>query len=523
MSAEDAITYDVAIVGAGPAGLSCAIRLKQQQPDRRVCILEKGAQVGAHILSGAVLEPSVLNQLLPHWQELNPPQHTPVKQEQFQLLTAKHVLPLPVPSAMHNKGNFIISLGAWCQWLATQAEALGVDIFPGFAAKAVVFDDQNRVIGIKTGDMGVTKDGEQSTRYQPGIVIKATHSVLAEGCRGSLSEQVIDHFKLRANTQHQSYALGIKEVWRITDKHHQLGKVWHGVGWPLPTHDHTYGGSFMYHLPDSLMAIGLVVGLDYRNPHLDPHRSMQQLKTHPHIAPLFEGAERISYGARSLNEGGFQSIPQLHFPGGLLVGCSAGFVNITKIKGIHNAMHSGMLAADTLASSASDLSHYQDAVHASSICEELKAVRNIRPGFARFGVWGGLAHAAIDNYLLRGRAPWTWAHRCADHEATQPAKNCSPITYPKADNTLVFDKPSSLHLSNTNHEEDQPCHLQVKDTVDACLNHCCPARVYELDAEGQLLMHPSNCLHCKACDIKDHCHVTWTPPQGGEGPNYQEM
>lgn len=532
--AHESMEYDVVIVGAGPAGLSCAIRYAQlcreanQQP--KICVLEKGAEVGAHILSGAVFEPRALNELLPEWQTMNAPINTPVTSDEFLALSSRKAFKLPTPPQMHNTGNYIISLGLLCRWLAKHAESLGVEIYPGFAANAVLYNDQNQVMGIATNDLGRDKQGAPKNTFQAGMHLLAKHTIFAEGCRGSLTQQLIKKYQLDKNSQPQTYAIGIKEIWEITPEKHQAGKVTHTVGWPLDPK--TYGGSFLYHWEKNLLSIGLVIGLDYENPYLNPYEELQRFKHHPSVATLLEGGRCLSYGARALNEGGWQSIPQLTFPGGLLVGCAAGFMNVPKIKGSHTAMKSGMLAAESLISG----NDYEHALRNSWIKDDLYPVRNIRPGF-RFGLLPGLINAGIETYLLRGKAPWTLSHK-ADYTYLKPAKNYQAIVYPKHDGIISFDKMTSLQRANVFHEENQPVHLVLKDnSVPVRINwqeyagpeaRYCPAGVYEFidDEQGnrQLHINAQNCIHCKTCDIKDPTqNITWETPEGGGGPNYSNM
>ena len=536
--------FDVVIVGAGPSGLAAAIRLRQLSAERdqdiSVCVVEKGSEVGAHILSGAVLEPRSLNELIPDWADKDAPLKTPAARDRFLYLTQKRAVQLPTPPQMHNTGNYIISLGNLCRWLANQAEELGVEIFPGFPASEVLYDDAGTVRGVATGDMGVGRGGEPKDSYEPGVELVARQTLFAEGCRGSLTKTLANRFNLRDGVDPQTYAIGIKELWEIEASRHEAGLIIHTVGWPLGSD--TYGGSFLYHLEDNQVAIGFVIGLDYSNPYLSPFDEMQRFKTHPSIRPTFEGGRRIAYGARALNEGGFQSVPKLSFPGGLLIGDAAGFLNVPKIKGTHTAMKSGMTAAeavfDALAQGeGGEISAYAERLQQSWLWDELRQVRNIRPAF-RWGLWGGMAYAGLDTYVLRGRAPWTLHHH-PDHTSLKKASECSKIDYPKPDGEISFDKLSSVYLSGTNHEEDQPVHLQLRDPevpirvnlaqYDAPEQRYCPAGVYEIvkDDEGsdpRLQINAQNCVHCKTCDIKDPSqNINWVTPEGGGGPNYPNM
>lgn len=542
---RESMEFDVVIVGGGPSGLSAAIKLKQlateKGEDISVCLIEKGSEVGAHILSGAVLEPRSLNELLPDWQELGAPLDTPVEQDKFMFLTEKGSFGLPTPPQMHNKGNYIISLGNFCRWLGEQAEALGVEVYPGFPAASVLYHEDGSVRGVATGDMGIGKDGEKTDSYMPGMDLLAKQTIFAEGCRGHLTKTLFETFSLREGKDPQTYAIGIKELWDIEPEKSKPGLVWHSVGWPLNTD--TYGGSFLYHLTGNQVAVGYVVGLDYQNPHLSPFEEFQRFKTHPDVRSVFEGGRRVSYGARALNEGGFQSIPKLTFPGGCLVGCTAGFLNVPKIKGTHTAMKSGMLAAEAVfevlasTSPAAEPASYAEKIEASWLWAELYKVRNIRPAFAK-GLWLGMGYAALDTYLLRGKAPWTFHHH-ADHTNLKPASDAPVIDYPKPDNIVSFDRNSSVYLSGTNHEENQPVHLQLKDAqipiehnlalYDAPEQRYCPAGVYEIVREEdgshpRLQINAQNCVHCKTCDIKDPTqNIRWVTPEGGGGPNYPNM
>ncbi len=539
---RESMDVDILIIGAGPAGLAAAIRLKQlaQAQDRElnVTILEKGAEVGAHILAGAVIDPCALTELLPNWQNLQAPLHTPVSEDHFLYLSEKKSRRLPTPPQMRNHGNYIISLSQLTRWLGEQAQALGVDIFPGFAASEILYDDNAAVIGVATGDMGINKQGEQSERYQAGMELRAKQTLFAEGCRGSLTKQLIQRFNLTANCQPQTYGIGIKELWRVQGDHYQPGLVVHSVGWPLDKA--TYGGGFIYHMQDNTVAVGFVVGLDYKNPYLNPFAEMQRYKTHPSFKALFAGGERIGYGSRALNEGGYQSIPQLSFPGGMLIGDAAGFLNVAKIKGIHTAMKSAMVAVECVYENIdrepqAKQINYKPALQKTWLWHELYKVRNIRPAF-RWGLTAGLGYAALDTYVLRGHAPWTFKHH-HDHQQLLPAQQCPKINYPKPDGKLTFDRLSSVYLTNTFHEEDQPCHLTLKDkqipidvnlaTYAAPEQRYCPAGVYEIINDGQqarLQINAQNCIHCKTCDIKDpQQNITWVPPEGGGGPNYSDM
>ncbi|MBN9028012.1 MAG: electron transfer flavoprotein-ubiquinone oxidoreductase [Rhizobiales bacterium] len=544
---REAMEFDVVIVGAGPAGLAAAIRLKQRDPDISVVVVEKGSEVGAHILSGAVLDPIALDRLLPEWrQEDDTPLKTPVREDQFLFLGPAGSVRLPnivMPPLMSNHGNYIVSLGNVCRWMAAKAEALGVEIYPGFAAAELLFDENGAVAGVATGDMGVGRDGEPGPNYQRGMELRGKYTLIGEGARGSLAKQLIGSFGLAEGREPQKYGIGIKELWQVDPKLHKPGLVQHSFGWPLG--GSTGGGSFLYHLEDNQVVVGFVVHLNYENPYLSPFEEFQRFKTHPTISPVFAGGKRISYGARAITEGGYQSVPKLVFPGGALIGCSAGFVNVPRIKGSHNAMLSGMEAADNVADAlAAGRAHdeilgYEQNWRAGPIGRDLKRVRNVKPLWSKLGTYLGIALGGIDmwantlGFTLFG----TLKHGKPDFAATKPAASCKKIEYPKPDGVLTFDRLSSVFLSNTNHEEDQPVHLKV---LDAALQKTsehdvyagpstryCPAGVYEWVEDGdgpRFVINAQNCVHCKTCDIKDpNQNINWTTPEGAGGPNYPNM
>ncbi len=538
---RESMEFDVLVVGGGPAGLAAAIRLKQLAPDASVCLVEKGSEIGAHILSGAVLEPRALDELIPDWRDDPPALATPARDDRFMFLTATRAFKMPTPPQMDNHGNYIVSLGNVCRWLGAKAEALGVEIYPGFAASETIIED-GQVRGVVAGVMGIERNGQKGPNYQPGMELRATYTLFAEGCRGSLSKRLMERYGLREGAAPQTYAIGMKELWEIPKEKHQPGLVWHSTGWPLKSD--TYGGSWLYMLGENLVSIGFVIGLDYPNPWLSPFDEFQRFKTHPEVRKMLEGGKRIAYGARALNEGGIQAIPKLVFPGGALIGDCAGFLNVPKIKGTHTSMKSGMVAAEAVAEALAAgarppvLERYPAALKESWVWSELSAVRNIRPGFAKYGLWGGLVNAALDTYVLRGKAPWTWTHH-QDHETLKDASVAPRIDYPKPDGVLTFDRLSSVFVSNTNHEEDQPSHLVLKDPgrwkgvnwdrYRSPESRYCPAGVYEAvgaeagngEGETHLVINAQNCVHCKTCDIKDPTqNIDWKTPEGGGGPNY---
>ncbi|MEX2962792.1 electron transfer flavoprotein-ubiquinone oxidoreductase [Microbulbifer sp. TYP-18] len=543
---RESMEYDVVIVGAGPAGLAAACRIRQLNDEISVCVVEKGSEVGAHILSGAVFEPTALNELFPDWKERGAPLNTQVQSDDIYVLrndeAAIRVPNLFVPSTMHNQGNYIISLGNLCRWLAEQAENLGVEIFPGFAATEVLFNDDGSVTGIATGDMGVGANGEHKDSYMPGMELHAKYTLFAEGCRGHLGKQLIAKYRLDADRDPQHYGIGIKEIWKVPADRHQQGLVVHTAGWPL-NQSGTPGGGFLYHLEDNQVVVGLITDLAYRNPHVSPFDEFQRYKHHPVISQYLEGGQRVAYGARAIVKGGLQSQPKMTFPGGLLIGDNAGTLNFAKIKGNHTAMKSGMIAAETLVEalaadrSGDELVDYARRYADSWAWKELHKQRNFGPAQHKLGNILGSAYAFVDLNIFRGKLPWTLRDTAADHAQLKPAADCKAIDYPKPDGVLSFDKLSSVFISNTNHEEDQPCHLKLKD-AEIPLNHnlpiydepaqrYCPAAVYEVveDANGKRFqINAQNCVHCKTCDIKDPTqNIVWVAPEGGGGPNYPNM
>ncbi len=544
---REAMEYDLVIVGGGPAGLSAAIRAKQlaQHEGRElsVCVLEKGSEVGAHILSGAIMDPRALDELIPNWQELGAPLETPVSKDQFTFLSETGSFTVPhllLPRCFSNQGNYILSLSNFTRWLGVQAENLGVEIFPGFAAAEILYNAQGAVCGVATGNLGVSKDGEPTEQFQLGMELRAKYTLFAEGSRGHLGKQLISQFQLDRSADPQSYGIGIKELWEIAPDKHQPGLVIHTAGWPLDSK--TYGGSFLYHFSENKVAVGMVIGLSYRNPYLSPFEEFQRYKLHPAIRSTFEGGKRISYGARAITAGGLNSLPQTVFPGGALIGCDAGYLNASRIKGSHAAIKSGMLAAEAVLSALSEnrandiLTAYPSAFKNSWLYQELKQARNFKPWMSK-GLYLGTLMVGVEQKLLGGNVPWTIHQRKADYEYLEPAKLHQVIDYPKPDGTITFDRLSSVFISNANHEENQPSHLTLKDQdVPVAINldvyagpeqRYCPAGVYEyVEFEGRpkLQINAQNCVHCKTCDIKDPTqNIVWITPEGGGGPNYSGM
>ncbi|WNO11396.1 electron transfer flavoprotein-ubiquinone oxidoreductase [Teredinibacter sp. KSP-S5-2] len=543
---RESMEYDVVIVGAGPAGLSAACRLKQLDAEINVCIVEKGSEVGAHILSGAVFEPRALNELFPNWQELGAPLNCSVTKDEVYYLTSQNsgikVPGLFVPSTLHNSGNYVISLGNLCRWLAEQAESLGVEVFPGFSAAEIIYDEDNRsVLGIVTGDMGVDKNGSPKDSYMPGMELRAKHTIFAEGTRGHLGKKLIQHFQLDKNKDPQHYGLGIKELWKIPKEQSKPGLVIHSTGWPL-SESQTGGGGFLYHMEDNQVVVGLIADLSYSNPHVSPYDEFQRYKHHPNIAEHLEGGERIAYGARAITKGGLQSQPQMAFPGGFLIGDDAGTLNAAKIKGSHTAIKSGMIAAEAIynAMKKENVSNivFNPAYKKSWLYQELYKQRNFGPALHKWGTFWGSAYAFIDINLFAGKLPWTLSDSKADYAQLKRAAESEKIEYPKPDGKLSFDKLSSVFLSNTNHEEDQPCHLKLEypeipieenlQLYEEPAQRYCPAGVYEVvkqeNGESVFQINAQNCVHCKTCDIKDPAqNITWVTPEGGGGPNYPNM
>ncbi len=541
MTNREMMEYDVVVVGAGPSGLSAAIKLKQLSKkvnsELSVCVIEKGSEVGAHIVSGAVIETKALDELIPEWKTKNSPLKTQATSDKFLYLTETKSYQLPTPPQMHNKGNYIISLSDFTKWLAQQAEELEVEIYPGFSASEVLYDENNKVVGVATCDLGRLKDGSEGPNFERGIELRAKQTIFSEGCRGHLGKTLMEKFNLNSENSPQTYGIGIKELWEISPDKSNPGTIMHTTGWPLD--NDTYGGSFLYHLDNNKISIGFVIGLDYKNPYLSPYLEFQRFKHHPEIKKILKGGRRINYGARALNEGGVQSLPKLTFPGGMFVGCEAGFLNVPKIKGTHLAMKSGIIAAQSIfenIDTKDQILEYEKEIKKSWMWKELYKVRNIRPSF-KWGFWKAILYSAIDTYIFRGNAPWTIDHHGTDHQSLGKKHDYEEIKYPKPDNVISFDRLTNVSFSGTNHEENQPCHLQLKDEevpintnfelYDNPETRYCPAGVYEIvmnDNKPKLQINSQNCVHCKTCDIKDPTqNINWVTPQGGGGPNYQGM
>lgn len=540
--------YDIVIVGAGPAGLSAACRIKQLSSSTSVCVIEKGSEVGAHIISGTIFEPTAINELFPNWKNLGAPLNTNVKRDEVLLMLGKKkALKIPelfVPKTLHNEGNYIISLGNLCRWLSEQAESLGVEIYPSFSGAEILYNDDGSVGGIITGDMGVSANHSQKSTYTPGIELRGKYTLFAEGCRGHLGKQLIEKFRLNQGKDPQHYGIGIKEIWKVSSAQHEPGLVMHTTGWPL-SENGAVGGGFMYHIEDTQISIGLITDLAYDNPRLSPFEEFQRYKQHPSIKQFLEGGERISYGARAIAKGGLQSLPKMTFPGGVLIGCNAGTLNAAKIKGSHCAMKSGMLAAEVAHKAINEQNRANDeltelasVLENSWLYKELYTQRNFAPAQHKFGNLIGSAYAFIDLNIFNGKLPWTLQDPKPDHAMTRPTQECQPIHYPKPDNKITFDRLSSVFLSNTNHEEDQPCHLKLENELIPIQHnlpvygepaqHYCPAGVYEVikneSGDKKFQINSQNCVHCKTCDIKDPSqNITWITPEGGGGPNYPSM